>query len=376
MEASGAVLQQVTYIAVSGTDNRSLSRQSFFNCGSVAVGGGFRIRGAVRGVSACARPRMASEIMGSGFSDNGHLQYYQASTTRCGGKDKQKGSAVLTTKKKMKLLKGLTEGLSMFSNLGLALDPENRNLLDEVQGKINSDAAEVLLKQLQQLRADEKEIKRKRKQEKAKLKAGRMKTESSSSSSESSDSDCGEVVNMNSLRTCVAPAKVDELQLQLPVEENPIPTLPSEVQTSIQKTCEDHVVELGTRNDIGHSSNALSFKDESNLATTSPKRIEVCMGKKCERSGAAALLQEFEKVMGVEGAVVGCKCMGKCRSAPNVRVKNSASDELAELNDSVKVPANPLCIGVGLEDVATIVANFFGEWENHNNLGLPAPTNP
>lgn len=92
---------------------------------SVAVGDSVRVR-----VSGRIR-------MDSGFVDNGHLQYYQASSSpiRCGCGDKQKGSSVLTTKKKLKLLKGLSEGLSTASELGFSLDSEKRTFLDEVQGK-------------------------------------------------------------------------------------------------------------------------------------------------------------------------------------------------------------------------------------------------
>ena len=63
--------------------------------------------------------------------------------------------------------------------------------------------------------------------------------------------------------------------------------------------------------------------------------------------------------------------MGKCKSGPNVRIQNSVDSLLAEgLNDSVKVPANPLFIGVGLEDVETIVARFLGE--NQEDMGMAA----
>jgi hypothetical protein len=120
----------------------------------------------------------------------------------------------------------------------------------------------------------------------------------------------------------------------------------------------------------------VGFKKETNVVIpAAQKRIEVCMGNKCKKSGAAALLQEFEKVVGVEGAgsVVGCKCMGKCKSAPNVRIQNSVDHDMVQgLDDSVKIPSNPLCIGVGLEDVDTIVARFLGE--SHEDLGIAATT--
>lgn len=86
------------------------------------------------------------------------------------------------------------------------------------------------------------------------------------------------------------------------------------------------------------------------------------MGKKCTKSGAAALLEEFERAIGVEGAVVGCKCLGKCKDGPNVRVLNCADDSQVEGSDiSVRTPMNPLVLGVGLDDVGVLVSNFFGD---------------
>lgn len=233
------------------------------------------------------------------------------------------------------------------------------------------DAGEVLLRELEEARAKEKEIKKKRKQEKkekkAKLKASKMNCESSSSSSESSDSDCDcdrdQVVDMNSFRAgvgVVAPA---------PVDESPLP------MTTIVEDAHRNAMELCSKNDISVGSIRYGIKNDISVVTNAPqKRIEVCMGNKCKRSGAAALLQEFEKVVGVEGgAVVGCKCMGKCKTAPNVRVQSSVDHSLAQgLDDSVKIPSNPLCIGVGLEDVDAIVARFLGE--NHADVLASAAT--
>jgi len=239
-------------------------------------------------------------------------------------------------------------------------------LFDHVQ-----DAGDVLLRELEAARAKEKEMKKKRKHEKkAKLKASKMKSESSSSSSESSDSDCGcdQVVDMNSFRagvSVVAPAA--------PVDKFLLPKTTPIVE---KENSHRDAMELCSKNDISVSSvRDGGIKRENFVVTTSSeKRIEVCMGNKCKRSGAAALLQEFERVVGVEGgAVVGCKCMGKCKTAPNVRVQNSINHSLAEgLDDSVKIPANPLFIGVGLEDVDAIVARFLGE--NRTDIGMAAAT--
>ncbi|XP_027331091.1 diacylglycerol O-acyltransferase 3, cytosolic [Abrus precatorius] len=330
MEISGTVLRQVTYVS----------------------GNGALSRGAVPRAWGRTRVRMAS---GSGFCDEGHLQYYQ---------DDKKGTPLLTAKKKLKLLKNL-------SKLGFALDPEKRALFHDLKTNPTSDVGEVLLRELELVRAKEKEMKKKRKQEKkAKAKASKMNCESSSSSSESSDSDCDKVVDMKTFRAgvdvVVAPAPVDELQLQPP-------TMLSLPQTTIVDDTSAHhrAMELCSKNDTSVGGISVGFRNESAVVTTAPqKKIEVCMGNKCKRSGAAALLQEFEKVVGVEGgAVVGCKCMGKCKSAPNVRIQNSVDHSLAEgLNDSVKIPANPLCIGVGIDDVDAIVARFLGD--SHGDMGF------
>ncbi|XP_027192380.2 diacylglycerol O-acyltransferase 3-1 [Cicer arietinum] len=226
---------------------------------------------------------------------------------------------------------------------------------------------EELLRELEKVRAEEKELKKKMKQEKkAKHKASKMKTcdessSSSSSESESSNSDCDEVVDMNNFRGAgVATKPVDELELQTNIdveESNP----------------HHHVMDLCSTNDA--SLVVAINKDANVVIPTAQKRIEVCMGNKCKKSGAAALLQEFEKVVGVEGdgSVIGCKCMGKCKSAPNVRIQNYVDHGMAQgLDDSVKVPSNPLCIGVGLEDVDTIVARFLGE--NHKDMDMAAAT--
>ncbi|EPS65896.1 hypothetical protein M569_08880, partial [Genlisea aurea] len=77
------------------------------------------------------------------------------------------------------------------------------------------------------------------------------------------------------------------------------------------------------------------------------RKIEVCVGGKCKRSGALGLLEEFQRAVGADAAVSSCKCMGKCKEGPNVKVVN---DELG----------SSLCIGVGLQDVELIVAKFLG----------------
>jgi hypothetical protein len=271
-------------------------------------------------------------------------------------------------KKKLKLLKGLTKDLSAFSGIGFGLDSE-AGLGDQVQGSMISEASELLLKQLQKLKAEKKEQKQKKKEEKIRLKAIKMQnrlmggdTSSSSSSESSSDSECGEVINMNSLKTSQAnkiamPQIVGEsVSPVVPPIMPVLPSLQSLVSESSQLSLsDDQIAKQG-------SCVSLSENSRNSLDTSCSKRIEVCMGGKCKKSGAAELLDKFQSVVGIEGSVSGCKCMGKCRDGPNVKVVDGGL--LAE--NSVRSPSNPLCIGVGLEDVDMIVANFLGD--NRNQL--------
>ncbi|XP_052208703.1 diacylglycerol O-acyltransferase 3 [Diospyros lotus] len=280
----------------------------------------------------------------SGFCDNAYRQYYCGKATpaaiTCDGKKKEKvkeGSEKKTMKKRLKLLRGLSKDLSLFSEMGFGLDPENRGLVDEVKGKMITEATELLLKQLEQLRAEEEDLKRKRKEEKAKARAVRTlhmadcEESSSSSSSESSDGECSEVLDMKT-----------EARLPLTATKESKPESIVELQP-IQKPV---MAAIGK------------------AAQESGKRVEVCMGGKCKKSGSEALLGEFQRLLGGgEAAAVGCKCMGKCRDGPNVRVLNCDRNGTGALggDESVRKPSNPLCIGVGLEDVALIVDKFFGE---------------
>lgn len=230
------------------------------------------------------------------------------------------------------------------------------------------EASEALLKQLEQIRAEEKaeekELKRMRKQEKAKLKAKPMENmQSSSSSSESSDSECGEVIDMNCLRNEAQPTVNDLQLLTQEVATLPLPSLPT---THEDGSLQNHIEECCTRTSTNCGTSSIGHIDgSSTVRGASTKRIEVCMGNKCKKSGGAALLEEFGRVMGVEGAVVECKCMGKCRDGPNVRVLNSVDGTKVQegVDDSIRAVSvtNPLCIGVGLEDVGAIVANLCGE---------------
>lgn len=316
------------------------------------------------------KPRKAFE-----FCDDGHLEYYNKSLKmiRCGGvkeKEKELESKEKMMKKKLKLLKGLSKNISMFSGMGFGLDSDV-GLAGEVKGQMISEAADMLLAQLQELKAEKKEIKRQRKEEKSKLKALRMKSKmeckgDSSSSSESSDDECGEVIDMNRLK--IESGTVNDC---LPVSQESTLTIPSTPNVAEEMSIGVCNLQISSTSGVSNVDNLYSSQGNSLATESLSRKIEVCMGGKCKKLGAATLMDEFQKAVGVEGSVVGCKCMGKCKSAPNVKVLNSIDGIQGEVqDDSVRMPANPLCIGVGLEDVGTIVSNFFGA--NQNDLGLAA----
>lgn len=230
------------------------------------------------------------------------------------------------------------------------------------------EAAEILLAELEQLRAQQKETKRKRKEEKSAMKAARAKQcamaeSSSSSSSESSDSERDEVVKMRIFgAAAVQEPKLEDLAI--PSAEAECSPRPSTLEPKALKPSQG-CCGTGSSARVGCCNGSSTTSSITSGVRKPMNKIEVCMGGKCRRSGAAELMEEFEKRISVEGAVVGCKCMGKCRDGPNVRVLDRSNGDGQE---AVSVPKNPLCIGVGLEDVGTIVANFFGQ----ESLGLVA----
>lgn len=225
------------------------------------------------------------------------------------------------------------------------------------------EATEILVKQLEQLKAEEKLLKKQRKEEKAKAKAMKKMTEmdsESSSSSESSDSDCdkGKVVDMSSFRNKAKPT-LEPLQPEATVAT--LPRIQEDAQ-SYKNTSEVLQIALQTSTvfpSMPNPGQTLKTVEAVSVVGLPLKRIEVCMGGKCKKSGGAVLLDEFQRAMtGFEGSAVACKCMGKCRDGPNVRVVNESN---AVMTDSVRTPSKTVCVGVGLQDVETIVTSFFDE---------------
>lgn len=225
------------------------------------------------------------------------------------------------------------------------------------------EATEILVKQLEQLKAEEKLLKKQKKEEKAQAKAMKKMTEmdsESSSSSESSDSDCdkGKVVDMSSLRNKTKPV-LEPLQPEATVAT--LPRIKEDAQ-SCKNTSEALQIALQTSTVFPSMPNpvqTLKTVEAVSVVGLPLKRVEVCMGGKCKKSGGALLLDGFQRAMtGFEGSAVACKCMGKCRDGPNVRVVNETD---TVMTDSVRTPSKTVCVGVGLQDVETIVTSFFDE---------------
>ncbi|URE19931.1 hypothetical protein MUK42_12059 [Musa troglodytarum] len=326
MEISGAVVQRSP--AVSGV-------RALRDSGSMPPSGpsaaGFGRRARVSG-----RPAGVAGGGGRGvFSDVGHLKYY-ASPVRCGGGRSEKGE-----KRRAKLVKGLSRGLADLCAVGIGADAgDGDGIAGDVKGKMIAEAAELWLVELTRLRTQEKDSKRMRKE----AKAARKKDESSSSSSssESSDGECDEVVRMRNLRA------------QAVREPNSVnPPIPVAAPESETGTVEHHIAPKPAQ-ECSSTSNGSGLSLGCSVEKPTKNKIEVCMGGKCRRSGGPELMQELSRKIGVEGAVVECKCMGKCRDGPNVRVLNQSIG-------NASVPRNPLCLGVRIDDVGAIVANFLGE---------------
>lgn len=248
------------------------------------------------------------------------------------------------------------------------------------------EAVEILEAQLQQLKSEQKEEKRKMKEKKALMKRNSMKQSenkcksesSSSSSSESSDSDSRQTIKTNGLRSNtlhrsepIGDQKLfEEATLNIPSHQlmelfNSHKIL--EVANSIPQ--EKNNEGCSSKIKAEWSSSSIGFDNEQaaiagGMAT---KRVEICMGGKCKKLGAGALLEEFQRKLGSEGAVMGCKCMGKCKSGPNLRVSDRTDEiQATTMLSSAKPTVSSLCLGVGSQDVDMIVADMLGSPGNTN----------
>lgn len=238
------------------------------------------------------------------------------------------------------------------------------------------EAAQALLTQLEALTAEEIEMMRKQKAERDQPRKAHAKMEnedgradeeessssSSSSSESSSDSECGEVVSMKDLRVAAAQQHRTELREELQQRQPLLQVVGC--QTAAPMDPQIHLLEWSTMQVEACIDAAPAITAAPEEATEKTK-IEVCMGGKCKKSGAQQLVEAFERVLGADGAVSVCKCLGKCRDGPNVRVVSSraATSTTNEEEAMEDPPTAPICVGVGLQDVQVIVASYFGDKE-------------
>ncbi|KAJ4757451.1 diacylglycerol acyltransferase [Rhynchospora pubera] len=281
--------------------------------------------GAPRRPSSRVRVPGRATCGGAVFLDEGHLKYYDERREQ--------------EKKRAKLIKTLKKDLSQLYSMGFGIDNDQSDKIEE--------AAKQLLEQLNQIKVEEKEMKKNKKEEKKAKAACEMvcDKDSSSSSSESSESDCEEprILQLSDLKATTTAT----LTVPNPVSPAPVPLpLPAPAPAPLPLPAP-----------------ALALMQTVPVADVLPAgKIEVCMGGKCKKSGSMDLLREFEMMVGNEGdaVVVGCKCMGKCKEGPNVRVSGFDSGTTGTTRgESVSIMRDQLCIGVGLDDVGTIVAHFF-----------------
>lgn len=391
MEAIGVISRSVpSFSGAAGIDGYCHLRKAAgsFSTSSSFTGVGLGLR------RVCRKTRKFVGLSGHEFRQSDHLDYYSSGggNMTCGGgcggkkekdmnKKEKEHKATKKMTKRLKMLEGLSRDLSMFSSGGMDFGfADNALFFDQVKANTIAEAAEVLQGQIKQLIAKDAELKMRRRAEKIRSQMQTMpeyelsSSSISSTSSDSSDNECGQVVDMkeeNVLKPVIEhesvglPGLLVEKKVvtnsQTPILDvlSVIQSSETQERTSTMGAC----VEIGSSgsSDQGYCFGSGSFLrdyvdnvssiDECLAAGVSPKKIEVCMGGKCKKSGAAALLGELQRMVGIEGAVSGCKCMGKCRDGPNVRILKGSSESVT----------NPLCIGVGLEDVDLIVSNFFGE---------------
>lgn len=290
--------------------------------------------------------------MNSLYHDRSHLQYYAgALKVYCGKKaklekQKLKGLAALhdgslSEKRTTKLLELVSMDLVALSNKLSESGDAEKPLVEQVRQQIFSEALEVLMTQLQQEKAERKQRKEEKKLQKAAAKAQKMQMrkceQSSSSSSESSDSEC-EKINMANFRmNRISEQVVCPDIMPVKLLENPLNIGGLDLEFAQTKE------KLGL--------NGVDIEGQ--------RQVQVCMGGKCKKLGSEQLLAAFEESiqksgMGCSIQAVGCKCMGKCKTAPNVKTQNEFCKELH--------------VSVGVGDVDLVLDHHFGLKQEKDEL--------
>lgn len=262
----------------------------------------------------------------------------------------------LSEKKRMKLLQLLSKDLSVLSAFPA---DANVTLTEQVRGEILSDAVNVLMRQLEQAKAERKERKQQLKAQKKALKLAEKQRKNEGRCPESSSSSCSsnhesDVVEMALLHPTQQIGRILEAPEPSPLVLIESPPNVAEVNGD-EKALHVEFAEASDR--LGLNSGVDIPLQEANSV------IKVCMGGKCKKSGSEMLLEALEERisksgLGCEVEAVGCKCMGKCRNAPNVRVQTE--------EDGFHGGKGEVHMGVDIGDVDLILAQHFGL-----NLQLP-----
>ncbi|KAF6167207.1 hypothetical protein GIB67_029845 [Kingdonia uniflora] len=203
-------------------------------------------------------------------------------------------------KKKLKFVKELSRNLLRFFDM--VADREGSGKDDH--GKTILEATMIILAQLQQLKIEDNKIKRKIKEEKLQLEA--TPGEICCPGVESSDID-GEHVLETGVSTNISVTSSPSV----PAGQNM--SYGIEVPTKVSLTNTGSL--LLNQNVLDGVEICYSAGSSGDIYT---ERIEVCTGPKCKKYGGEELLEKLKTEHGTN--VVGCKCMGKCRNAPNVRM--------------------------------------------------------
>eukprot|EP00252_Welwitschia_mirabilis_P011117 TRINITY_DN2499_c0_g1_i1.p1 TRINITY_DN2499_c0_g1~~TRINITY_DN2499_c0_g1_i1.p1 ORF type:complete len:379 (+),score=60.73 TRINITY_DN2499_c0_g1_i1:101-1138(+) len=337
---------------------------------------------AVASTSAVSWPRPLCR--NSVFADQAHALYYSSSVMAprrrfsvfCGKnkaeKKKLKALQALRNgetleKKSLKRLEALSKDLYTFLSFSSASGSQE-SLAENVRGQILSEALQKLSTQLEQAKAERKERKRQLKAEKKALKREnnlkRKDEEESSSSSESSDDEECEIVDKTALR-----CSGTDLTAHQRGNQNENRVISQSVPVNFSKDGKQETLtclkeEQSDLNMIPAPETVTSLNsgraDLQEMAAEAKRKgkIQVCTGGKCRKLGGPELIGEFEKSIqrcGAEGdmEVVACRCLGKCRSAPNVRVERQQDDGLRSLH-----------LGIGFDDVDLIVSRYLRETED------------
>ncbi|CAM9002927.1 unnamed protein product [Rhodiola kirilowii] len=246
-------------------------------------------------------------------------------------------------KEKRKLVKGLEKDLGLFSAMRFGINPRT-GLAGEVHESMIKEAAEVLLKQLQWLReAEEEARKRRRREKKRKEKAMQLLDEDvgSETHTDSGDGECESSTDFDNSSSKEAEALGESIVAERVVrvmlkgldrvkkEERCAGTSLEFLNVSSDGSHEVQEVPASTEANVAKAVgqsliHALACQQESKLQQTDHlggKKVEICIGGKCRKSGGCQLLEQIHKRAEKEHVeVVGCKCMGKCKNGPNLRL--------------------------------------------------------